>query len=152
MAGRRRQTKAERIQELSAKAETVEARLNARILKVSRAAGLFDRKWTIAELQSALSEMMDNQEKTRMSQLSQIKSKLKATERQEAERKRREHARRMILLGSFLIAQWRHKPDLFATMLPELEPFLDTHTDEGVAKLNKELLSDILGGSLGEEA
>jgi hypothetical protein len=145
-------TKTERIQELSAKAETVEARLTARILKVAKTAGLFDRKWTIAELQVALSTMMENQEKTRMSQLSQIKSKLKVTERQEAERKRREHARRMILLGSFLMAQWRHKPDLFASMLPELEPFLDTHTDEGVAKSNKDLLSDILSGTLGEEA
>ena len=57
---------------------------------------------------------------------------------------RRDDTRRKILLGSFLIAQFEHKPEMLAQMQPEIEQFLDQHKDKTVAQANKSLLSEWL--------
>lgn len=53
----------------------------------------------------------------------------------------------MILLGSFLKQHFEVNPDLKKTLIPEIIQFLDQHKNPKIAQVNKDLLSDILGGS-----
>ena len=64
-----------------------------------------------------------------------------------SELKRNDHARRMILLGSFLKQHFEVNPDLKKTLIPEIIQFLDQHKNPNIAQVNKDLLSDILGDS-----
>ena len=64
-----------------------------------------------------------------------------------SELNRKDHARRMILLGSFLKQHFEVNPDLKKTLIPEIIQFLDQHKNPKIAQVNKDLLSDILEGS-----
>ena len=58
--------------------------------------------------------------------------------------KRKDDGRRKALLGSFLVAQCRHKPDLHAAITDDLRTFLQDHPSETVANRNIRLLEGFL--------
>ena len=50
-------------------------------------------------------------------------------------------ASRKALLGSFLVAQCRHKPDLHAALVPDVRDWIGTHPHESVAARNLDALA-----------
>jgi len=133
---------AERLAGIRSDIDRVRAREEARLIRVARKAGYFNRRFRTAEVERLFAAGLDRKVKT--SQLRQLEMKMTALKRKATAEQRRLDARRKILLGSFLIAQFEHKPDLKAQMQPELDRFLDLHRDPGVAKANKALLADFL--------
>ena len=133
---------ADRLAALRADIDRVRTREEARLIRVARKAGYFKRRVKTADLARLFAPVLETHEKA--SQLEQLEVKMTATKRKATAEERRLDARRKILLGSFLIAQFEHKPDLKADMQPELEKFLDLHKDAKVATANKALLADFL--------
>ena len=58
--------------------------------------------------------------------------------------KRKNDARRKALLGGFLVAQCRHKPELHAAITADIRAFLKDHPSETVADRNMTLLEGFL--------
>ena len=102
----------------------------------------FSRRIRTDDLARMFATALDTHVKT--SQLKQLEVKMTTLKRKATAEERRLDARRKILLGSFLIAQFEHKPELKAEMQPELDKFLDQHRDPKVAKANKEVLAEFL--------
>ena len=137
-----RRSVAERLDALEGDIARVRAREEARLIRVARKAGVFSRRFRTAELERLFASALEGQVKA--SQLRQLEVKMTTLKRKSTAEERRLDARRKILLGSFLIAQFEHKPNLKAEMQPELEKFLDQHRDAKVAKANKDLLAEFL--------
>ena len=133
---------ADRLAAFEADIARVRTREEARLIRVARKAGVFSRRIRTADLARMFATALDTHVKT--SQLRQLEVKMTTFKRKTTAEERRLDARRKILLGSFLIAQFEHKPELKAQMQPELEQFLDQHRDAMVATANKELLADFL--------
>ena len=55
--------------------------------------------------------------------------------------RRARDARRKALLGGFVVAQCRHKPDVHAAMVPDIREWLLSHRSEKVGARNAEALS-----------
>lgn len=133
---------AARIAALEKDVDRVRTREEGRLLRVARKAGYFDQRMSNAELMARLAPSRETPPPP--SQLNKLEAALMNMKRKSAAEERREDARRKILLGAFLIAQFEQKPDLKAQMQPELERFLDQHRDANVAAGNRELLADFL--------
>ena len=133
---------AERLAALDADIDRVRTREEARLIRVARKAGYFKRRFRTDALARLFATALENHGKA--SQLRQLEVKMTTLKRKSTAEERRLDARRKILLGSFIIAQFEHKPELRAQMQPELEKFLDLHRDARVAKANKDLLADFL--------
>ena len=61
-----------------------------------------------------------------------------------AEIKRKDDARRKVLLGGFLVAQCRHKPEFHAAIAADIHAFLKNHPNETVAVRNLRFLEGFL--------
>lgn len=133
---------AERLASLGADIDRVRAREETRLIRIAREAGYFKRRIRTDTLRHLFAPCADTP--SQLSQLKRLEMKMTALKRKATAEERRLDARRKILLGSFLIAQFEHKPDLKAEMQPELDRFLDQHRDAKVAAGNKALLADFL--------
>lgn len=133
------------IEKQLANIERVRKREEARLIKLAKKAGLFDWRIKTADLEALLSSGLKALDPRQQSQLSKLETAMAQAKKKQSEHERRQDAQRKILLGSFLIAQMRHKPVLKADLIPELEQFLDQHKDPNIAKRNKELLKEWLG-------
>ena len=129
----------ERLEALSADIDRVRTREEARLLRIARKAGYFRHRQSTARIK-ALFQNVDTD--ARKSQLARLEDSMKRTRKQISEQARRDDARRKILLGAFLIAQFNHKPALRAELLPELITFLEQHPDPKVVAANKTLLAE----------
>ena len=58
--------------------------------------------------------------------------------------RRAKDARRKALLGGFVVAQCRHKPDVHAALVPDIREFLWSHRNENVGARNVRALSGFL--------
>ena len=115
----------------------------ARLIRCAHRAGHFKRRITNAQLECLFKST--GYEPVVTSQLLKLETKMAKARSKATAEERRLDARRKILLGSFLIAQAQHKPDVKAMVRAELPGFLDQHRDEKVAAGNKELLKEYLG-------
>ena len=132
----------EQIGLLSAEIDRVRRREEARLIRIARKAGYFKRRIPNAELLKLLTPGGGKTPKS--SQLYRLENTMARTKSKATEEERRLDTRRKILLGSFLIAQIEHKPEIRAMVEDELEQFLDLHRDPKVAAANKALLKDFL--------
>ena len=135
----------ESIEKQAANIERVRKREETRLIKLAKKAGLFDWRIKTAELEALLSAGLKTLDPRRQSQLSKLDTTMAHAKKKQSEHERRQDTQRKILLGSFLIAQMRHKPVLKADLIPELDQFLDQHKNPNIAKRNKELLKEWLG-------
>lgn len=133
----------QRIVQLTEKAEAVRLREEARLIRLARAAGYFDKRVLSKDARAMFDSFVSAQE-PKQSQLNRLQSEVKTMAARQSQEERRLDTRRKILLGSFLIAQFEHKPELLAQMQTEIEAFLDQHKDKAVAEANKDLLSQWL--------
>ena len=137
-------TRHERIEAGQVKLEAVRHREEARLIKLARAAGYFDRlalSKDVSKMFKAFLDDLPNKE----SQLKRIDKQVKSMKTHQSKQDRKDDTRRKILLGSFLIAQFEHKPELLGSMQIEISKFLDLHKDKNVAAANKKLLAQWIG-------
>lgn len=140
-----RRPMAERIATLEADIARVRSREEARLIRVARKAGYFRTRISTAGIKALFETAPRQTPRTpRHSQLTKLETEMTRLTHQTTAEARRDDARRKILLGAFLIAQFEHKPKLRAEMTPELDQFLDQHRDPKVAAANKALLADFL--------
>ncbi|WP_419739473.1 hypothetical protein [Ruegeria sp.] len=128
---------AEQIALLGAEAKRVRQREEARLIRTARKAGYFDRRVTNAELIRRLRPEVDRPVK--QSQLQKLETRMARTKRKATEEERRLDVRRKILLGSFLIAQLEHKPEIKTLVQDELPNFLDQHGVDYGTVINRTL-------------
>ena len=128
---------------LQAKIDAVQKREEARLIKLARSAGYFERRALSNDVR-AMFDTFVAASKPKQSQLTRLQKEIKTMATRQSAQERRDDTRRKILLGSFLIAQFEHKPEMLAQMQPEIEQFLDQHKDKTVAQANKILLREWL--------
>lgn len=132
-----------RIEALQAKIDTVQKREEARLIKLARSAGYFERRALSGDVR-AMFDAFVAASKPKQSQLTRLQKEIKTMAARQSAQDRRDDTRRKILLGSFLIAQFEHKPELLAQMQSEIERFLEQHKDKTVVQTNKSLLNEWL--------
>ena len=132
------------LEKLDTDIERVRNREEKRLIKLARKVGLFRWRISSEDLEAALYDLVETLDHPQFSQLETLTQKKARTMSATSKEERRKDTQRKVLLGAFIIAQMRHKPDLHAMLKPELEKFLDQHKKPEVIKLNKELLKDWL--------
>lgn len=133
----------ERLKAQTQKRDAVQEREEARLIRLAKQAGYFDKRVLSADLLAQLKTFLAAQP-PKQSQLKALKDEVSTMTKRLSEEERREDARRKILLGAFLVAQFEHKPALLASMRGELDKFLDQHKNKAMAAANKALLRDYL--------
>lgn len=140
-----RKSAAARLELLEAEAARIRAREEARLLRIAKAAGFFDLRYSSAEIASVFAALKEAKPKARLSQLKNVETKMTILKSKTSQEARRIDTRRKILLGAFLMAQIEHRPKEFTWVADELEKFLDQHENPEMAASNKVILADFLG-------
>ena len=115
-----------RIAAIGAELARIRAREERRLIQAADRAGFFDLRFTHARTVAMLRR-----------DLGRIRTRV-------ARAARTNDARRKALLGGFLVAQCRHKPELHAGIAPDIRRFLESHAIAEVAARNVELLEGFL--------
>ena len=127
---------------LQKRIEDVRAREVARLIKLADKAGYFKYKILTPELLKAFNNLIKTGSKpNRASQLSTLSIQAKQLKAGSAKKKRQLDARRKILLGAFLVAQFSHKPQFHTDIIPKIEDYLQTTKNQSKKERYKELLA-----------
>jgi hypothetical protein len=117
--------------DLCADIERVQSREEARLLRIAHKSGFFKKAIKSEDIAKMFESYLTVFEGQRQSQLEDLKLKLSRLDRRRQTHKRREDALAKSLLGSFLMAQFAHKPSFLQFMRPLLRAFIDSaHTDK----------------------
>ena len=125
----------ESLDALDAEIGRVREREEKRLLRMARKAGYFHVRIKNAEFDRLFRETF-LAEPRRPSTLARLERRRDA---HYAGRRARD-ARRKALLGGFVVAQCRHKPEVHARMVPEIRSWLGTHRNPNVGARNVEAL------------
>ena len=131
---------AEVLDALDAEIARVRVREERRLIKLAREAGLFHVRIRNEEFDWLFREAF-LAEPRRPSALARLEARRDA---QYAGRRARD-ARRKALLGGFVVAQSRHKPDVHAKLVPDIRTWLERHRSPAVAARNIEALEGFFG-------
>ena len=123
------------LDELDDEIERVRTREECRLIRLARKAGYFQVRFRNDEIQAMFKEVSLS-EPRRRSTLDRLETRREA---HYAGRRARD-ARRKALLGGFLVAQCRHKPDVHATLSPDIRKWLASHRSKSVGARNVEAL------------
>jgi hypothetical protein len=126
------------------KLDTVRIREETRLIKLARSAGYFDHRALSTDVTAMFKAFVETLP-VKDSQLNRLEKEVKSMAARESVQDRKDDTRRKILLGSFLIAQFEHKPELLGSMQDEISQFLDQHKDKTAAAVNKQLLKQWIG-------
>ncbi len=121
---------------LDAEIARVREREERRLLRLARKAGFFHVRMKNEEIEALFREPL-LAEVRRPSTLARLEGRRDA---HYAGRRARDH-RRKALLGGFVVAQCRHKPDVHAAMVPDIRKWLLSHCSEKIGTRNVEALS-----------
>lgn len=127
------------LEALDAKIAEVTTREVGRFVRLLHKVGHFDRQMTNEEFVRIYRESYGART-WRQTALARLKARRTA---QYAGRRARD-AGRKALLGGFVVAQFRHKPDVHARLAPDIREWMLTHRDAGVGAKNVEALSGFL--------
>ena len=132
----------ETLDALDAEIARVREREERRLIRLARKAGFFDVRLQNEEIDALFRESL-RAEVRRASTLARLEGRRDA---HYAGRRARD-ARRKALLGGFVVAQCRHKPEFHAAMVPDIRKWLLSHRSEKVGARNVEALSDFFADS-----
>lgn len=130
--------------DMNAKLTKVEAREHARLIRIAQKSGFLDIKLTTSEIEAVFDAFMKSTDKKRLSQLKKLRLTLKRTQSAEKKTARRASERKKILLGSFFVAQARHKHKFVPGVRKQLMAFLEADKNAARVMRNKALLSVFL--------
>ena len=120
------------------------------VLRAAEKARLFDYKFTAAQLQALMQEIVSREPRP-LSLLQRKRMEIEQLKTRKAKSKRQDMGRTKALIGSFMVAQWRHKTDLHAAMAPDLRDHLAAHPRPGMAKANIDFMAGLLADPQWEE-
>ncbi len=129
----------ESLDALDAKIARVIAREERRAIGMLRRTGYFQEATTNDEFESLIREWLLTKER-QPSPLAGLEAQREA---RYAGRRARD-ARRKALLGGFVVAQCRHKPDVHSALAPDIRDWLLSHRNAKVGARNVEALSGFL--------
>ena len=130
----------ESLDALDAEIARVREREERRLIRMARKAGYFRLRIRNEEFNRLFREAF-MAEPRRLSTLARLESRRDA---HYAGRRARD-ARRKALLGGFVVAQCRHKPDVHARIVPEIRTWLGSHRNPRVGARNVEALEGFFG-------
>ena len=122
----------------------VEEREHARLIRIAKKSGFLDIKLTTPEIEAVFAEFMKATDKVRVSQLKKLREQVARKENTERKSARRSTERKKILLGSFFVAQARHKPNFAPRVRNHLISFLEADKNKARVSRNKALLAVFL--------
>ena len=143
------QDKEKELAELEAKIEAVKAREEQKLVTLARKAGFFDVKLSAKNIEAVFQDILKNHASKKLSQLKRLEDKRMRTKSAIYHGGRKEAARKKILLGAFLIDQFKQNPDLLAKLQPELRKFLERPHEDRTVLANKKILAEFLGAKDG---
>ena len=143
------QDKEKELAELEAKIEAVKAREEQKLVTLARKAGFFDVKLRAKDIEAVFQDILKNHASKKLSQLKRLEDKRMRTKSAIYRGARKEDARKKILLGAFLIDQFKQNPDLLAKLQPELRKFLERPHEDRTVLANKKILAEFLGAKDG---
>ena len=114
----------------------VREREERRLIKAADRAGYFRFRIGSDEVVRLLQDMIGNGEERRRSTLARLLARRERFRRSEQSR----DARRKAILGRFLVAQCRHKPEIHAALAPDIRKWIAAHPHENVAARNLDAL------------
>ncbi|MDE0697210.1 MAG: hypothetical protein OXH76_15425 [Boseongicola sp.] len=127
------------LDELDDEIERVRTRDECRLIRLARKAGYFQVRFRNDEVLAMFKEGAVS-EPRRRSTLDRLEARREA---HYAGRRARD-ARRKALLGGFLVAQCRHKPDVHAKLSEDIRKWLASHRSKSVGARNVEALEGFL--------
>lgn len=139
------------IKDLAAAIKRVEDREHARLIMLATKAGFFERKISTPEIKDMFTGFLAALETPRQSQLQALKRKLSREQQKIKQRERIALVRKKILLGSFFIAQARHKPKFLPSLRANLLSFLELDKNKDRIQRNKTLLYAFLATGVNVE-
>lgn len=122
---------------IEAEIERVKARDERRLIRAAEKEGFF----AVQSSQAQMREMFRAELDGRLSQKDSGLLKLQRRKSKTARDLRAKDAQRKAILGAFIVAQCRHKPELHASIQEDVRNFLWRHPDKGIAAGNIALLS-----------
>ena len=136
----------------AAEARLVRLRQNAetQLLRAAEKARVYDYKFTAMQLQTLMQEIVAREPRP-LSLLRRSKMELEQLKARKAKSSRKDMGRTKALLGSFMVAQWRHKPDLHAELAPDLRDHLGAHKRPEMAQANLDFMAGLLADPGWEE-
>ena len=136
----------------AAEARLVRLRQNAetQLLRAAEKAHLFNYAFTAPQLQQMLTELVGREPRP-LSLLRRKKMELEQLKARKTKSARKDLGRTKALLGSFMVAQWRHKPALHAELAPDLRDHLGAHKRPEMAQANIEFMDGLLADPGWEE-
>ena len=129
----------EKLAETEVEITRVRAREERKLITAAEKAGYFDVRLSKDQLSEMFRGTIEDLQ-PKPSTLSALENRKNRLTRL----KRKDDGRRKALLGSFLVAQCRHKPDLHAAITDDLRTFLQDHPSDAVAERNIRLLESFL--------
>lgn len=142
---RRTRSLEERIAWLDAEAARVRLREERRLVRLARKAGYFDCRIATAEL-ARLFEGFLGGGGFPPSQLARLEAQAARDRSRRSRASRAEDARRKAVLGAFLVAQFRHRPERLARLRPDIEEHLRSHSSDATAAANLAFMAGFLDG------
>ncbi|WP_419738632.1 hypothetical protein [Ruegeria sp.] len=135
----RTQTPEEKQADLDAELSRVRKREELRLITAADKAGYFRFRLSNKQLADMFNATIDTlkPKHSTLAGLHSKKARLNA-------RQRKDDGRRKAILGGFLVAQCRHKPDLHAAIVEDIRAFLSDHPTKTVARRNLDLLEGFL--------
>ena len=126
----------ENLDALDAEIARVRGREERRLVRLARDAGYFDVQMKNEEILELFRDPVLDERK-RPSTLARLETRRDA---KFAGRRARD-ARRKALLGGFVVAQFRHRPNVHAALAPDIREFLGSHRNRILGARNVEALS-----------
>ena len=133
----------ERVADIEARLARLRQRAEAQLVRAADAAGLFDCRFTAAELRAFLEAALARNPRP-VSVLHKRRAEIERIRKRRTKQARADAARTKALLGAFMVAQFRHSPDLHAELVPDLKAHLAGHPDPGMAAANLAFMAGLL--------
>ena len=130
--------------EIDAEIARVREREKKRLFQIAEKMGYFRYRFSKNQAQNMFQSAIEGLDTRKPSTLSQLEQKASRLQSRMSKAARADDARRKALLGGFLVAQCRHKPEFLAAITEDIRAFLAEHLDPGVAARNLALLEGFL--------
>jgi len=135
---------AERLEGIEAELARVRAREEKRLIAAADKAGFFGHRFDAAATRAMFTAAIDALNPRKRSALAKLEQDAARQRSRLSRAARADDARRKALLGGFLVAQCRHKPEVHAAITADIRAFLKDHPSETVATRNLALLEGFL--------
>ena len=134
----------ERVAAIETELARVRAREERRLIRAADKAGFFNLNVSRAETEAMFRHAIKTCAAPRRSMLAQLNEKLAQARSRASKAARADDARRKALLGGFLVARCRQKPEVHTMFALDIRRFLESHENAEVAARNVALCKAFL--------